>query len=442
MVFIQQKAAKNISVEDAKQIYIDQSTEQRSMQVAYYRLIASLIFHFLFLFIDYFSLNGDQLKALLVAHGAFIGSSAFWFTWNRWNKFKIDLRFVLLFCSIVVSIAYGYVLHFATLDDTNWLLRAYLTTVMVLMFVIAINPNRKTALLVPSDLVALAAGALATHAHPDAVAISSTTVGFLMSTMITRHLYWRSVSIQAGKEFERQIKLAPVHIVVKSMMSHIPIETLFAPQNRWVCCISTDWRNYTSLASSRSASGLAEILNLYYDECHALLHATMPSEKYFCDWIADELFVVVFGDGSHEEGELVNQALDFANRLLMLKNKFCSSQGTPDAIDIGIAYGEAFTGILGPIQNRKATSIGDIPCRARRMQTGGKILRKFLGEKDRIIFGGETLRKLPTSLVVKTYVLPVDQKLRDLDDDTLYYIESLTEVESNPSDPTVLPFVS
>ena len=269
----------------------------------------------------------------------------------------------------------------------------------------------------------LCSGSLAMIDHSFYWAWTFAFGAFVLCSYIWSQVNAHQALLDAQAEYRSRIKVLPVNYVLRSAAEHIELDKLFRPEVRYCVCISSDWRNYQKLSAALDSSELAEALRQYYRICQDALREVVPHKTYHLDWIADELFVVLYSDDESNEGDLMNLALKFAENLLGQKRSFQEQFGIPEAIDIGVSVGRAHVGMMGPSGNMKATALGEIPGRARRVQSAGKILRSTLGEADRIIFTAEGLQRISLGFDVKPYKLATDVALRDLDVSEIYYIE-------------------
>jgi class 3 adenylate cyclase len=413
------------AVAETRDLYVRLVLERHSCDVDLINIACSVAFHACFLVLDLWTGPPSMQLPLLYMHVSFLAAASLWLSYSFLRRRRPDFRAFGQILSVSVIVTYGYVNHRLTVDQDPLLLRFAVTELIAALFVMIANPARRLAVHLPTDLICILTVALATYRHPDGLAIALQISSMTLGALALRRFHWESVRRKALRDFERQSKLAPPHIVVKAVTTSQPVEQLFAPSSRLCCCISSDWRNYTAMAAQQTPERMAVILGQYYDASLAALRTVVPNEKYFCDWIADELFIVLFGDDPEEERQLVNQALLFACRLVLIKERFRLEVGIPAAIDVGVACGAAFTGIMGPQANRKATSIGDVPCRARRLQNGGKLLRDRVGDTDRVVFGHDALMRISSSHSVEEYELRPGESVRDLDDRALFYIEPL-----------------
>jgi class 3 adenylate cyclase len=118
---------------------------------------------------------------------------------------------------------------------------------------------------------------------------------------------------------------------------------------------------------------------------------------------------------------MTEAAVRFALELLTAKSGFYRTHGIPARIDVGLAAGLASLGLMGPEGHRKATALGEIPGRARRLQSAGKIVSRRLGEKDRLIFDAECRKRLPTAFNVESFSLESHESIRDLKDREIFH---------------------
>ena len=225
------------------------------------------------------------------------------------------------------------------------------------------------------------------------------------------------------REYKLLIQAAPAKIVRQSINTGTILAEAFSPKHRHCVCISSDWRGYQKLTVDLAADQLATALGNYYELCNSLLEKHFKEGNFYTDWIADELFVVIFAKDVTEEKALVNQALAFSWELILAKRDFMEKFGIPDAIDIGISAGLAMIGMMGPVGHKKATALGDVPGRARRYQSTGKLLRARLGEVDRVLFGVESLMEISMPLDIQEFKVEGTMRLRDLDTSSIYYME-------------------
>lgn len=229
---------------------------------------------------------------------------------------------------------------------------------------------------------------------------------------------------EARREFRFRSQVAPAHVVRHAPMNGDDFAYAFRPELKFCVCVSSDWRNYQELSASVSASQLTMSLSEYYNMCEAILHRMLPHGNYYSDWIADELFLVLFPVEGVSREMLVESAVAFGEALIAGRTDFARVHGVPRAIDVGISAGEALIGIMGPDGHRKVTSLGQVPGRSRRLQSAGKLLRQRLRAADRVIIGPEC-RDALSKRELQRYDLAAGESVRDADDREIYYLEPL-----------------
>ncbi len=270
-----------------------------------------------------------------------------------------------------------------------------------------------------------------------AVALSSTVGGVTLALIAgfamifigqSRYETEKEVCKMAHKEYSLRSTIAPAHFVRKSNSAKDQFEDFFKPEINYCVCLSSDWRNYQETSSQLSPEQLTNTLNAYYNLCEEILREVLPDGNYYTDWIADELFIVFHATENVDAKHLVNYALTFSHKLIRARPAFCQEYGIPRAIDVGVSAGDALLGLMGPDGHKKATALGEIPGRSRRLQAAGKLLRKDFGEEDRVLFGEESLLALTMAFNVKHYKLE-GTKIRDVEDNELYYLEPVSDID-------------
>lgn len=361
-------------------------------------------------------------------HGIhFAVAAAAWFVIDRTKPMKA-MAFV---GTAIYAVGYGYVCyrcHAEIQNSHHWITGA--TAFLAVCFVNqqANGFDKRTGLLYLGFCLGVAVLAMGTSAvGPVWLGIS----GFLLSLSCYFHLgrVQRALD-EAVREFRLRRKIAPAHIVRKTSGGEQDLGALFQPQKQRSICISSDWRNYQKLSEKIDPKQLGLALNGYYDICYELLRQAFPQGNYYTDWIADELFIVIFLEAHDNEKQMVNQALRFAESLIRGKETFRKRYGLPAAIDVGVSTGSALIGMMGPEGFRKATALGEIPGRARRLQSAGKLLRSRLGEADRVVFDQDVLMQISEAFDIKTYEAAPDH-LRDLPFSTLFFVEPAAEVSAS-----------
>jgi class 3 adenylate cyclase len=237
----------------------------------------------------------------------------------------------------------------------------------------------------------------------------------------------RRLGSKAVKEYRTLRQVAPAQVVRQATAAQESLDEVFKPAMRPVACISTDWREFQRFSRAKEPQVVAHTLNDYYALCEQLLARICPEGNYYSDWIADELFIVIFGKKGGTTRRLTQQAVQFGRELLAAKPGFLKTHSMPEAVDVGISIGGALVGMMGPGEHRKATALGEIPGIARRMQLTGKLLRRRFGQRDRILVHEYALGWLKGESDMQRFTLPHGEKLRDLDVSEIYFIEAAVD---------------
>ena len=225
----------------------------------------------------------------------------------------------------------------------------------------------------------------------------------------------RIFKYQAMDSFRQQSKFTPKQIIVRAIELETPASEIFTPTMRFCACICSDWRGFQQWAIRTPPAAMAATLSAYYTLQIQLLDEVFPEGNYFLDWIADELFVVAFTTDSSGPKDIARASLAFAQRSVDARPQFAREHGVPVGVDVGVAFGQATVGILGPDGNAKATAFGEVPGSARRLQTAAKALRKKIGDGDRILVHPIADIFISTEeFGLREFTLGVDSDLRDL----------------------------
>ncbi len=225
-------------------------------------------------------------------------------------------------------------------------------------------------------------------------------------------------------EYDRLRAVTPAAIMDAMIKDPKGKQAEFRPTRRDCICICSDWRGYQKMTAGMTDDTVVAALEHYYNAIDGLLEAAFPLGNHFSDWIADELFVVVFQVDGTSAAEMAAQAVRFATSIIEARPTIAERHGVPLALDIGLSFGAASVGIMGSDSHRKATALGETPGRARRLQTAGKLLRQAHGDQDRVILENALVALLPAGSHVRTHVLATGETIQDMPTRTLHYLEN------------------
>jgi hypothetical protein len=238
--------------------------------------------------------------------------------------------------------------------------------------------------------------------------------------------------------YRDESRYVPRYVLLKASREQKSLETTFVPKNRFCICICSDWRNYQSLASDENPQVLGERLAHYYGRITDRLNKDIPEGNFFMDWIADELFVVIFSESDKPDLTLLDKGFDFSVWLLSNRRTFAREFGYPSGIDVGMSCGVASVGIFGPIGGVKATAFGAIPGYARRLESVAKLLRSNFGDQDRLVLSrtaGDLMQLDNTQF--SRFLLSGHYATKDISDADVYVwpkLPPLATVASSPED--------
>ena len=249
-------------------------------------------------------------------------------------------------------------------------------------------------------------------------AIATVIYGIYSALMLLFRLYFDSRQLQSGRnEFRFRMMCAPPHLVMKGARETFQdsVEN-FMPEKIFCVCLATDWRQYFQNETKLSASQLSMSISEFYDLCERILHICLPRGNYFSHWIADELCVTIYQTPETDASELARCGVDFGTKLIAARREFTRLYGLPTELDIGISSGEAVIGMMGPESQKKATALGEVPGRARRIYGSARLMRMMLGRRDRLILDAATAALLPQDAGHIKVELATSQSIRDFPD--------------------------
>jgi len=141
-------------------------------------------------------------------------------------------------------------------------------------------------------------------------------------------------------------------------------------EQRAVCVMFLDIRNFTSFSESRSPAEVVDYLNTVFE---STIDAVVQRHGIVNKFLGDG-FMAVFGAPTVEEdasGAAIDAALEIVQRVAQLVE-----QGTipPTQVGIGLHTGHAVVGNIGSAQRKEYTVIGDVVNVASRIEALNKEL--------------------------------------------------------------------
>jgi class 3 adenylate cyclase len=253
-------------------------------------------------------------------------------------------------------------------------------------------------------------------------AIATVIYAIYSTLMLLFRLYFDNRQLQNGRsEFRFRMMCAPPHLVMKGAKDTFQdsVEN-FMPEKIFCVCLATDWRQYFQSETKLSPSQLSMSISEFYDLCERILHICLPRGNYFSHWIADELCVTIYQTPETDAKDLARCGVDFGTKLIEARQEFTRLYGLPTELDIGISSGEAVIGMMGPESQKKATALGEVPGRARRIYGSARLMRMTLGRRDRLILDAATAALLPENSGHIKIELTNSQSIRDFPDREVY----------------------
>jgi hypothetical protein len=248
------------------------------------------------------------------------------------------------------------------------------------------------------------------------LAVFSLVVGQNIQILTRRYLTAETI-----RTFRDKSKYIPRQILIKAARTNSSILDVFKPSDRFCVCICSDWRDFHNLLAEDNAGKVGTDLVRYYEYVVDVLAKKFPEGQFFVDWIADELFIVIFSEALVPEPSLVLRSFELAQEMLAHRAAFASTHGYPVAIDIGLAAGLASVGIYGQGGIAKATAFSSTPGNARRLQEVSKRLGLIHGLNEKVVMSADYASLLGESQNVLTRIPLSDSlKVKDLDDTGIY----------------------
>lgn len=395
----------------------DEAIARACMPIAFgYHLVSLLVG-------DRIIVSPADMQLFQVAHLTMIALHLLWYV--RLRRTRIDVRMYLWPMLMAFTGFIAFILHRTVVRAAGEELLAATGLTFMSVTILLMCPFHNFMLAVTAVL-GIVMAALSVSAASWGVKWLLIDVMVIVSYTLNQYLTAVRFGNLSVIEYRTMRKIAPAQIVRHATASNEAIETVFEPVLRPVACISSDWRDFQQFSRKNEPDVVAWNLNDYYTLCETLLAEVCPEGNYYSDWIADELFIVLFGTPGGTTRDIARQAVDFSKRLIVAKTEFLKTHSMPQAIDLGISIGSALVGLMGPKTHRKATALGEFPGISRRLQNTGKLLRHHLGNQDRVVVHEYMLGWISRYHDIRTMNLAENQKLRDLDGDIIYYIEPVS----------------
>jgi adenylate cyclase len=176
--------------------------------------------------------------------------------------------------------------------------------------------------------------------------------------------------LETLEERDRAVSIFGQHVSpqVAELLLKQPID--FAGQERKVCVMFLDIRDFSKLSSERTALEVVNYLNALFGPMIPIVngHAGVVN-KFLGDG-----FMAVFG-APVDDGQQCRHAVQAALEILALVDRLSRDGLIPSTrVGIGLHYGEAVTGNVGGAERKEYTIIGDVVNLASRIEQANKPL--------------------------------------------------------------------
>lgn len=403
--------------------YCATRVEQRHTSAAQICIAIAIGYHSVSLVTDQLVVSPEDRSLFLSIHLTLLTLHALWLGFlRRLKRPKIDVRWFLWSLQVAYIASMGFVLNRTVgrpaLGDALLASNGLMATSLLMLLLCPL----KTRMVAVTTAAFIVIAAFGFWGNPIGERWLVITVFVMLATMTLQFQGIGKARAEALAEYRMLIRVAPAQVVRMALATDLPVEVTFQPALRPVACVSSDWRDFQRFSRSNEPAVVAHALSEYYTMCTGILERVAPRGNYYSDWIADELFIVFYDKWRAPTRTLAMQAMAFSKALLEEKEAFLAKHTMPQAIDLGIAVGTAFVGMMGPKDHLKATALGETPGLARRLQSAGKLLRHRLGPGDRIIVDTNVTAWLKKHESFMAYDLAPNEQLRDLDGEQLHFL--------------------
>jgi hypothetical protein len=105
----------------------------------------------------------------------------------------------------------------------------------------------------------------------------------------------RLVKLSAIGRHREQARYIPGKVLFTAERGNVGMLDVFAPAPRYCVCVCSGWRGFQALTRAIPMERIGDGLATYYQRLQEQLVQILPDGNFFFDWVADELFMVVFG---------------------------------------------------------------------------------------------------------------------------------------------------
>lgn len=194
--------------------------------------------------------------------------------------------------------------------------------------------------------------------------LTGLAAGFVAS-QIKRQMH---AATQSVAERDRAVNMFGQHVSpqVAELLLQQPVE--FSGEERMVCVMFLDIRDFSVIAGERAASEVVQYLNTLFGD---LIKVVNQHQGIVNKFLGDG-FMAVFGAPVNDTGPALHAVQAAQEILRVVEDLNASGKIPPTRLGIGLHLGEAVTGNVGSSERKEYTIIGDVVNLASRIEQATK----------------------------------------------------------------------
>jgi len=363
------------------------------------------------LYIKYYNLIGLMIMSMLIPLDYILYENNYIF----FTQFRIIYISIILLNLLYIQINQKRLFEKKKIYrlNINLLLPALLYNIIYISYLYNISDNYYTLVLLANFITIIVTIMFAAKFWKEQYAISTISLviiffssiykgkyidGFYLTvfhliSFVSAYFFRRSFILSMYERYYHTASLVPKNVAKHIAMTDgvIELDKIFKPTKRFTVCLSSDWRNYQELASTKDPKYIEELFQNFYNYVFEELDRVMPEGNYYADWTADELFIIFF-DEENNENNIIKNALTFSHVYAeKIFNKINANIDSKLMYDIGMASGVGLLGLQGPEKLKKTTITGESAGTAKRLETEAKNLRNDVNAALPILIVDERL---------------------------------------------------